>query len=604
MSREFSLPAPRSIEEQVPLLVEFLSVRSHELTAEQAKIACAGLPENPKVAAKELKLRLKPLGIDIQHTHALNAITRMRGTHIPAHLAHALRWDVAAWFSDAPSVGAKRRLHTKLSEAADDVCDRIRDQFEAGDRPLLRLRTDATHIELISLGDPSPHWHVLMVAVGPDGQPTTVPVDEIPRFAERLRRLLAGPISGWLDSFVGNAWESDVLGAWAIAHEDEKLPDQPITAYFGKLGPVSQFQWDSLSKRYAAFCDRLDMPYDMWLQSCHESSTARFAPAPFRASQAEAARVKLNLSVTELEAKLGFKDLDWNAAVKSQTMPSYLFAPVARVLQLESPNLLVEHVRTTPRIPLSNVDDLATWLARLDGEVVQYPDSPPVDPEVGAKLEMLLATPWARRSGWAKVPPVELKQLAQQVADAQLVICASMEARFVQDLPLGRWRSGMLSALSFESEAVVRTQGGALNVEPDVEGEPISAEWLERFNKQTFTGEDLMELSKEVEARREPDGDENFDIALFAAARLFKKPPGKAHAATVRMQAVSLLVKDYSLEPWVLASSEGGAVMLSRPIFEAAARCPLVDVKGEAGFEFRQFTLLCAEHAERKEVAS
>jgi hypothetical protein len=163
---------------------------------------------------------------------------------------------------------------------------------------------------------------------------------------------------------VGNAWESDVLGAWAIAHEDEKLPDQPITAYFGKLGPVSQFQWDSLSKRYAAFCDRLDMPYDMWLQSCHESSTARFAPAPFRASQAEAARVKLNLSVTELEAKLGFKDLDWNAAVKSQTMPSYLFAPVARVLQLESPNLLVEHVRTTPRIPLSNVDDLAPWLAR------------------------------------------------------------------------------------------------------------------------------------------------------------------------------------------------------------------------------------------------
>jgi hypothetical protein len=88
-----------------------------------------------------------------------------------------------------------------------------------------------------------------------------------------------------------------------------------------------------------------------------------------------------------------------------------------------------------------------------------------------------------------------------------------------------------------------------------------------------------------------------FDVAVACL------PAVTEEASTLTCKHVSLLVKDYSLEPWVLASSEGGAVMLSRPIFEAAARCPLVDVKGEAGFDFRQFTLLCAEHAERKEVA-
>ena len=209
-----------------------------------------------------------------------------------------------------------------------------------------------------------------------------------------------------------------------------------------------------------------------------------------------------------------------------------------------------------------------------------------------------------------KATPAAVKGFFQEAERAGRVVCAAMTKRFVQDLPLGRWRLGMVAVLSFELESVVRSQPGLERQEPAVDSdeddevkESITPEWLARFNEPSFTGEELLKLSSEVERRREQKSSDNFDIALFTAARHFRGQPGKGHAATTRLEAVSRLIQQHSLEPWVLKSPEDGASMLSRPVFEAAARCPLVDVDGRAGFDFKTFYMICVEHA-REEDAS
>jgi hypothetical protein len=83
---------------------------------------------------------------------------------------------------------------------------------------------------------------------------------------------------------------------------------------------------------------------------------------------------------------------------------------------------------------------------------------------------------------------------------------------------------------------------------------------------------------------------------MFAPAKVSGKTPRKAHAATVRMEAVSRLLNTVSLDPWVLRSPDEGATMLSRPVFEAAARCPVVDIQGHPGFEPHLFTQLLVQY--------
>jgi len=62
------------------------------------------------------------------------------------------------------------------------------------------------------------------------------------------------------------------------------------------------------------------------------------------------------------------------------------------------------------------------------------------------------------------------------------------------------------------------------------------------------------------------------------------------------MEAVAALMARVNLEPWVVRSSEAGAQMLSRPVFEAIARCPLVAHHGRPAFDPEQFQRLIVAH--------
>jgi hypothetical protein len=180
-----------------------------------------------------------------------------------------------------------------------------------------------------------------------------------------------------------------------------------------------------------------------------------------------------------------------------------------------------------------------------------------------------------------------------------------MEKQFVSDLPLGYSRYGLVLVLSFAREIDVHTQDGKLEVgnssmdlADEDEIEPVTLDWLTRFNTPKFTGEELLRYAEKVDQMRDPDGDDEskFHTTMYAAVKVFRSEPGKPHSANVRMQAVNRLLQRDSLDPWVLRSSEAGAAMLSRPVFEAAARCPLVNIQGRPGFDAQAFKRILVEH--------
>jgi hypothetical protein len=165
-----------------------------------------------------------------------------------------------------------------------------------------------------------------------------------------------------------------------------------------------------------------------------------------------------------------------------------------------------------------------------------------------------------------------------------------------------------VSVLEFDWQEDVLTQGGQLDAEHrsmdiDPERDPVTPEWLARFNKPRFTASDLVRYSDMVHELIRPEDDEKgrFTSKVLAGVKVFNRDPEKGHAASVRMEALSTLLKTQPIEPWFRKSRDAdeGSVMISEAAFEAAARCQLVDVAGKPGFNRNAFYLLCAQHARK-----
>src|SRR6201989_3519630 len=104
MSLPPGVSAPRSLAEQAQALVEFLAVHAHALDASEAATALSGLDSDAKLAAKELRVRLRAHGADIKHTHALKAVAVVRGTLGVLGLATQERWALYSWSPEAPAI--------------------------------------------------------------------------------------------------------------------------------------------------------------------------------------------------------------------------------------------------------------------------------------------------------------------------------------------------------------------------------------------------------------------------------------------------------------------------------------------------------------------
>lgn len=624
-------------ETQVNSLIAFLAEGQHHLAQDDARLICAQLPADNKLAAKQLRQFLATKGVSIKHTNALRAVAQLRGSPGYLGLGNATRWEVASWALDAPAISARRELFPDLGKACDQVCARLREQFDPGDAPLLHFQVSTNAVVIEGIGDPHPTWRVVLVAVDVTGAPREFGLDQQLRLAERVRRLVEGEFGGWLDGIVALdavqdltakvmlqvEGQPDVVGSDAALlaeiedrsdrWSDATAPDVVSDAEGRRLTlsirtgeatsmALSARGWNELHTRYQAFDRRNEQTFsEWWHQRQQEAAQARFAPEPLNTAALEVARLRRGLSYEDVALALGVEPDAWREHIEAEELPVAWFTPLRRVLGLASENELLGVDQRARSIPLPRHEDIGMFLSRFEALEADGDQS---GEDLQRRLEHMCQVPFSQRRRWDKHPPAELKALNQEARHDGLVLCGALEKQFVQDLPLGGSRLGLVLVLRFEKAIDVHTQRGQLDIGNTAmklppEDEPVSAEWLARFNAVKFTGEELLKYSEKVNEMRNPEGDgeDAFHTRTFAAVKVFGKDPHKAHAATVRMEALTNLMLHEPLDPWVLRSAEEGSSMLSRPVFEAAARCVLVDVLGEPGFEADAFRLLLVEHA-------
>lgn len=624
--------AGRPLQEQSLSLVAFLAARDNILTASQAAAALDGLPDDPKPAAKELRGRLKALGVDIQHTHALKAIAEARAAGGYLGLGEQLQYDVASWSTDAPGISCERVRLTSFAAAADEVCRRIRENYE-DDPPFGVLQVSPA--ELLFVGTSAATgslWRVLLVPMGPEGKESPFrEVLPLERLAERLRRLVEGQLGGWLDGKydVGSALAvaddvvraaksrpeseyADHLGVFHLGTLHDQLPREVSAEHWSPVEPLTQAQWDDFIKRYAFFARRhSDTSLFQWARELVVAASApRFEPVPISLQLLEDSLAAAKMTWRDLSLKFPF-DEDGKHVADLKAGRGCLDAvhAVSTLLGLD-PNELMVQQRTTPRIPLPHHTDLALWLSRMDAVVAQPDGAAPVAAGLVNRLKALCAVPYEKRRAWDKRPSAEFEALNQEIRFAGLMVCADMGTRFVQDLPNGRTRPASISVLEFDWQVDVLTQGGQLDQEQTSmvigpERDAATPEWLTRFNKPRFTASDLLRYSDMVHETigDEEDEKERFTAQVFAGVKVFNRDPEKAHSASVRMEALSRLIKNEAMEPWVRKSrskpDEDDSLMISEAAFEATARCEIVDIAGEPGFDRQAFYMLCVQHSRK-----
>lgn len=72
---------------------------AHLLSQNDARLICALLPADNKLATRQLRQFLAGKGVSIKHTHALRTVAQLRGSPGYLGLGDAIRWEVASWVS-------------------------------------------------------------------------------------------------------------------------------------------------------------------------------------------------------------------------------------------------------------------------------------------------------------------------------------------------------------------------------------------------------------------------------------------------------------------------------------------------------------------------
>jgi hypothetical protein len=617
--------AARPLEDQARSLIEFLANHGHQLAPADAARICSRLPDDHKPAAKALRAELAELNVDIKHTHALKALTVARGAAGYLGLASDVGYEVASYSLDAPSVSAERKTFTSFADAADEVCARIRSDFEDAP-PFAKLATRPDHLLMtLSSEATGANWNFVLAARKSGSKGRFNDVAELQRFAERLRRLVEGELGGWLDGVYdveqGHADDaSDVLlmsrdesDLWRLCGISESTSATQMAAqpnpWPSTTIPLSAEQWAKFVKRSATFAERHEQAVPGWVRHVRAiTSEARFEPVKLDVTAVDEARGGWAWQDIAMRLQhLGFSQALATEPAKGRADLRVVFA-LSRILEVADPNDLLPAAAVSPRIPLTVHADIASWLSGMAATTWVAKTASETQQALAKRLQAFCDVPLEERRQWQKQPPRHLEALNQEIRFLGLVVCAGMATRFVKDLPIDIYRPAAVSLLTFEKVGDVLTQDGKLkrgsrSFNMKREKDPVTPEWLKRFNRPRFTANDLVRYSDQVHDLMKDDQDERdrFTSKALAGVRLFKKDPEKAHAATVRMEALSLLTEGLPMEPWIRKSADPaeGTLMISEAAFEAAARCELVDISGTPGFDARDFYKLCAAHSHK-----
>lgn len=605
-------------------LLAFLREGGHIIEPSLLLGICDRLPSDDKLAAKELRGHLRGLGAELKHTHALKAIAQLRGGR--AHLGDdGTRWEVASWVADAPAVSARVRRARSLAKAADLLMERLRDQLEESPPTLVRLH-GGTDLELAI---PETGWSALVARSGSAGEPIAVTLKERGQFAERVRRLVEGEFGGWFDgalyaglSFapryaVRGAGGGDALSEWEfVGRVATELSDAESTVeaaqkvldllspYVRGLQPAARpptaEEMERLVRRLRGFESRAQVRFAEWIAAAVELPS-QYAPQPLNLAAVQAQMKRLGLAEDAVASAMSISADALGGFLKAGEMPLAHFAGLVQALKLESCDVILGRTADPlPNIPLREPEAAGLFLSRFEHLALEESVALQLPAAAQVLLQRLAALPFEARRRCDKGEQPDLEAVFQAVRGADSVLSVRMETRFVRDLPRGRERLAIAMVLGAHPRRVVDQFAPATEEERVPFDDDVDEEWLARFNRQEFMGDDLLRYSDMVNELRGPDDDGkgHFETQVFAGVRTFHRNADRAHAAQVRMEALASLMTKVNLQPWVVKSTDEGAQMLSRPVFEATAKCPLVARHGRPAFDPESFQRLVVAHVE------
>lgn len=630
-----------SLDEQAHALVEFVRASSQELSLPSAIRICCALPGPDKLAARQLRELLSTEGVDLKHMHSLKAINVLRGIRTYRATNEHVHWDAATWFADAPAVSAIRGSFLSLAGAADFLCEQLRKDLadEEYEFAYCTLKVSVCSVELIFIGDPFPNRHWLVCCTDRDGVAVNFPIEQQAKLAERLRRLIEGRFGGWVDGAftlhtfqrgdarlrlkagrktVSSGTESNILG-WLESYYGDDIrnrsafPSQagadPLALYiFAPNEEERRIENGHLNKlwtRYKSFIRKNnEFISSLTEERIAEEKEDRFTPPAFHVSIALKNMERLGLTMQEAASRMSIDTTELQKYFDQAVLPVRLIPSLANALELESANALYAEPDTMPRSRLDEPKSIALVLTRF--QHVEVETDPRYSTSSVVRLEKVLDELCAdniegRRKEHAQQPSERLNILFTQARDTNLLFLMRPTRQFVRDLPLGRERLAMVGALSLVEESLVRiaeSQPDTSDSEGPAWGEP-DEKLLMRLNAVTITAKELLDVGREHSRMVDAGTERDWETTMFATVRVFKGRPNHAHAAHTRMQALSRLMTTENFSGWSEAAPGGdGMVMVSRPMFEAAARCQLERIGNEIGFDLNRFRFLMIEHVD------
>ena len=629
MSSPIALP----MEAQASALVSFLAPAQHTLSFDTALEICSAMRVAKEPAARYLKAVLARYGIELKHTSCLKALALMDG--FDGHVSRPKpAWVVAQYTFDAPANTPRVKRHNKSTEASSALCTRLAKELEGSKTsPYARVSRNPEYLEFVFLGEPQGGARFILACKSPDGSACEMPEDEVASAIERVRRVIEGQFRGWLDGAlrvpvakagilcllkdgvgVASGFESDVLAACErdddFALEDEPLLGLPVSsrryrvahvlATNGELVPMEDEIVERMWRRLEAFYRGNEVDYSWFVaQRLKEEAEALFYSDGVDTKRLMDGLARQNLTAEDAQACLGMNQEEWAALMESEKVSRRDLFMLCGLLELSSANELYFDLRVPAWLPTKGGEEIALWMRNFDHfrlSISGVAQGTSFARWVVEQLEKL-----NRRDA----DPAVIQGIVDKAEARGLCLCASIEKRFVSDLPITRERLAMVGHLSvWDRKEVERLGPPHTAVEGDWEAAAWTAmddEYLLRFNMLHITAQDLEALLKEVDQARQDGQEPVFETLTFAASRVFKgrsDAPHRAHTAVTRMTALGQLIASGELAMWLEPTSEASAQLVPGNVAQAAAECPLIRVGNDVGFDPETFQLMALEFVE------
>lgn len=116
-----------------------------------------------------------------------------------------------------------------------------------------------------------------------------------------------------------------------------------------------------------------------------------------------------------------------------------------------------------------------------------------------------------------------------------------------------------------------------------------------RLNAVAVSAEELLRTAAAI--HQLPVEYRTWQARARCAVALFGRECDKAYAVTARLEALSQLVAAGALPPDFAPTMEGGTTLLAEPVFEAAAREPLICASAACSFDRDRFVAAAVRYA-------